>query len=118
MLYFFLIVCALWIGIGSLLLYLKSRAAGTSAFLRHVDKRIYNRTDTINISITLTSPCAISSSLENHDILLVLDHSISMGAAPGSPLRESIRAMENFVQQMPDSYHIGLIIFDHEAQRL
>ncbi|MCK5662664.1 MAG: VWA domain-containing protein [Thiotrichaceae bacterium] len=116
MLLFFLLV--LWAGIGSVLLYLKSKPAGTVGYLRKVDQRIYNSTETINVTLTLTPPLITTVPIDNHDILLVLDHSISMGSAPGSPLRESVRAMENFVQQLPKSYHIGLIIFDHEAQCL
>jgi len=115
---FFFILLALWAGIGSLLLYLKNKPAGTAAYLRKVDKQIYNRTETVNVTVELTPPMATPASVDNQDVLLVLDHSSSMGSAPGSPLRESVRAMENFVQQLPESYHIGLIIFDHEAQRL
>jgi uncharacterized protein YegL len=118
LLWFFILPLLLWAGIGSLLLYLKNKPTGTAAYLRKVDKRIYNRAETVNVTLELTPPVATPASVDKHDVLLVLDHSGSMGSAPGSPLRESVRAMENFVKQLPKSYHIGLIIFDHEAQRL
>jgi len=113
---FFLLV--LWVGIGTLLLYLKSRPAGKQAYLRIVDKSVYNQSEFINVTLKLTSPVITSSLTNEHDIILILDHSASMGSAPGSPLMESVRAMENFVQQLPKAYHVGIILFDHEAQIL
>ena len=116
--WFFIVLLILWACIGSLLLYLKSKPVGKKAYLRRVDKRIYNRAETVNVNLELTPLVAKTSSVDQHDIILVLDHSGSMGSAPGSPLRESVRAMENFVKQLPASYQVGLIVFDHEAQRL
>ena len=116
--WFFLVLLILWAGIGSILLFLKSKPVGEKAYLRKVDNRVYNRAETVNVSLELIPPVTKTLSLDEHDVILVLDHSVSMGSAPGSPLRESVRAMENFVKQLPISYQVGLIVFDHEAQRL
>jgi len=118
MLLFFILFLAFWIGIGSLLLFLKNRPSGKVDFLRIVNKRVYERVETVNVTLKLVPPMAKTSVVDEHDVILVVDHSGSMGSAPGSPLRESVRAMENFVTQLPASYSVGLVIFDHEAQCL
>ncbi len=115
---FFLILLALWISIGSFLLYLKSQPVGKKAYRRKVDKRVCQRGEMVKVTLALRPPVAKTMSVDDHDIVLVLDHSASMGSAPGSPLREAVRAMENFVQQFPASCQVGLIVFDHEAQIL
>lgn len=115
---FILILFSLWIGLGWLLLFLKGKPAGNKSFRRKVDKRFYDRAETVTVSLELTPPVAKTASVEDNDIVLVLDHSASMGYAPGSPLREAVRAMENFVQQLPAPCQVGLIMFDHEAQIL
>ncbi|WP_177428362.1 vWA domain-containing protein [Candidatus Venteria ishoeyi] len=112
-----LLILLIWIGAGALILYLQSRPAGSSEYRRRVTQHVYNCGESVKIYLELKPP-VLQSQPEDHDILLVLDHSGSMGASPGSPLREAIRSMQNFVRQLPDNYHIGLIIFDHEAQVL
>ena len=120
MLLLFFIFLAFWIGIGSFLLFLKNRPTGKREFLRTVNQRVYEPVETINVTLKLVPPVikTLNVDMDKHDVILVLDHSGSMGSAPGSPLRESVRAMENFVKQLPASYSVGLVIFDHEAQCL
>ena len=115
---FLFFILLFWASLGSLLLFLKSKPVGEKSYLRKVDKRIYHYAETVTVTLELVPPVIKTPSIENHDVILVLDHSGSMGSAPGSPLRESVRAMENFVKQLPALYQIGLIVFDHEAQRL
>ena len=115
---FLFFVLLFWASLGSLLLFFKNKPVGERAYLRKVDKRVYNYAETVTVTLELIPPVIKTPSIENHDVILVLDHSGSMGSAPGSPLRESVRAMENFVKQLPALYQVGLIVFDHEAQRL
>lgn len=112
---FIVIAVILWGSIGWLLLKYFNKPAGKENYRRSVERSVYTLGETVKVTLQLTPPTSLPS-VESHDVLLVLDHSGSMGSAPGSPLQEAIRAAENFVHRLPAPFHIGLIVFDHEAQ--
>lgn len=111
-----LVVLAGWVAIGALLLVLGSRS-GRNDYQRSVEGRIFSVKGSVNVTLRLTAP-ALMKLADDHDVILTLDHSSSMGGGPGSPLREAIRAAENFIHRLPDNIHIGIVSFDHEARVL
>ena len=111
-----LALLALWVGSGLLLLMRNSRRSGTD-YRRGATKRVYVVGEEIEVDLRLVAPAKIQLA-DDHDVLLIIDHSGSMGSGPGSPLREAVRAAENFVRRLPDNIHVGVIGFDHEAHLL
>jgi uncharacterized protein YegL len=107
-----LIVLVLWIGVGLFLLLQGSQKDGTD-YQRKVSRRVYTVGETVQVSLTIKPPAIVPAS--NHDVILAIDDSDSMGKAPGSPLREVIRAAENFIRLLPESIHIGIVSFDQNA---
>jgi uncharacterized protein YegL len=111
-----LLLMIAWIGAGLLVLFLGSRKAGT-VYERRTQKRIYSVGENIGVNLRLT-PERQAEPSEPHDIVLLLDHSTSMGGGPGSPLREAIRAANNFILRLPDSTQVSVIGFNHSAKLL
>lgn len=37
---------------------------------------------------------------------------------PGSPLREAVRAAENFIRGLPDNVNVGIVAFDYKAKQM
>lgn len=109
-----LALAAAWVGVGLLMLARDSRRQGTD-YRREVAGRVYTVGDTIEVALSLKAP-ARARVAEDHDVVLAVDHSSSMGGGPGSPLREALRAAENFIQRLPGNVHIGLVAFDHAAR--
>jgi len=107
---------ALWIGGGLLLLARNARKLGTN-YQREVAGRVYLAGDDVAVTVRLIAPDR-TRVVEDHDVLLAMDHSSSMGGGPGSPLREAIRSVENFLRWLPDNMHTGIVGFDHEAHQL
>lgn len=114
---FFLLLLALWVGGGLWLLW---RGSGKSSgnFQREVSPRICAVGETIDVTLQVSAPPADTSTqqIEDRDVVLAIDHSGSMGAGPGSSLREALRAAENFVRRLPAQIHVGIVSFDHEAR--
>ncbi|MCA1565901.1 MAG: VWA domain-containing protein [Acidobacteria bacterium] len=111
-----LALSGLWIGAGLLLLKRGSRRVGTD-YRRGVAERVYVVGQEIEVDLRLVAPANMQL-MDDHDVLLIIDHSGSMGSGPGSPLREAVRAAENFIRRLPDNVQIGVMGFDHEARLL
>lgn len=111
-----LIMLAIWVGAGIVLLMRGSPKSGGD-YQREVPKRIYTIGETIPVSLKLMPPQRALFAAD-HDLILAIDHSTSMGSGPGSPLRESIRAAENFIRQLPESVYVGVVGFDQDARLL
>ncbi|HEX7333459.1 MAG TPA: VWA domain-containing protein [Pyrinomonadaceae bacterium] len=111
-----LTLLAVWIGAGLIVLARNSRQAGND-YRRRVAGRVFSVGAEVEVELRLVPPAKMELA-DDHDVLLVIDHSGSMGSAPGSPLREAVRAAENFVRRLPDNIHTGVIGFDHEARLL
>jgi hypothetical protein len=102
-----------WVGIGTLLLWREAGPRGRD-YRRQAGRRIYAQGQEVEVTLRLVPPFQANLA-GDHDVLLALDHSSSMGAGPGSPLQEALRAAENFVRRCPPTVHVGLVAFDHEA---
>lgn len=111
-----LALSVLWVGSGLLLLTRSPRRLGAD-YRRGVGGRVYVAGEEVEVELRLAAPAHIQSA-DDHDVLLVIDHSGSMGSGPGSPLREALRAAENFVRRLPGNIHVGVVGFDHEARLL
>jgi uncharacterized protein YegL len=111
-----LALLALWVGAGVLMLMRSSRRPGTD-YRRGVAERVYVVGEEIEVDLKLVAPANMQLA-GDHDVLLIIDHSGSMGSGPGSPLREAVRAAENFIRRLPDNIHVGVMGFDHEARLL
>nr|WP_294523839.1 vWA domain-containing protein [uncultured Rhodopila sp.] len=107
---------ALWIGVGGALL-LWGASPGTGAMQRRLSHRIRGTGQSVKVTLTAVPPVVEETAAE-HDVVLLLDHSGSMGAAPGSPLREMIRATESFVRQLPRTVRLAVVAFDHTTECL
>ncbi|MBK8540744.1 MAG: VWA domain-containing protein [Ardenticatenia bacterium] len=116
MIWVFIIALAAWVAAGWILLWLKSRPVG-DRYQRRVSSGVNSIGEQIEVELRL-APEFDQALTGEHDVLLLIDHSGSMGAGPGSPLREAVRAAENFVQRLPSQMWVGVISFDDGAQIL
>lgn len=105
---------AAWVAAGLLLLWRDARAQGGD-YQREVKGRVYAVGEPVDVSLRLTAPAAMSLAAD-HDVVLAIDHSGSMGGGPGSPLREALRAAENFVRRLPRNVHVAIVGFNEEAR--
>lgn len=116
LLLFVLVILALWVAIGCAIFYLSPKKAGR-AYCREVAKRLYCQGESIAVNLTMI-PQAPVRPIEDRDVVLAIDRSSSMGMGPGSPLRESVRAAENFVRSLSERLAVGIVAFDEQADVL
>lgn len=107
---------AAWVAVGVLMLARDARGQGGD-YRREVGGRVYTVGDTVEVSLRVTAPASMPLA-DDHDIVLAIDHSGSMGGGPGSPMREALRAAENFIRRLPGNMHVAVVGFDHEARLL
>jgi uncharacterized protein YegL len=103
-----------WVGAGLLLLRRSALRSGGD-YRREVERRVFARGEEIEVTLRLIPP-AQPALAGDQDVVLAVDRSGSMGAGPGSPLEEALRAVENFVRRSPSCFHLGVIAFDHGAE--
>lgn len=106
----------LWIAVGIALVYSGARPRGT-VYRRSISSRHGSVGEPLAVQLQLQSPIQ-ATKVAPHDIVLVLDHSASMGSAPGSPLWSAKREAANFVRRLPPHVAVGLVSFDHQAATL
>ena len=106
----------LWVGSAWGLVAWYGRARG-KAIRRSVSRRIVARGDVVSVTVAAEPPIR-AEAVQDHDVILLLDRSGSMGATPGSPLREMIRAASAFVRRLPDTIHVAVVSFDDAAESL
>ena len=111
-----LLLLVLWVGGGYLLLHLGTRPTGTD-YKRTTEAQVVAVGERLGVTLELAPP-RLEKETPPHDVILAIDHSGSMGRGPGSPLREALRAAENFIRRLPQQVHVGLIGFNHEATLL
>lgn len=104
----------LWVTVGVAVLYLGSRPTGRD-YRRSSSRRFTTEGHNVEVVLQLMPPSAPGVP-EDHEVVLTIDRSSSMGAGPGSPLQEAIRAADNFVRRCPQQVHIGIVVFDDQAQ--
>ena len=109
-----LIAVSLWVAVGVAVLYVGSQPAGRD-YRRSSSRRVTTEGCNVDVTLQLVPP-SCPGVTENHDVVLTIDRSSSMGAGPGSPLQEAIRAADNFVRRCPEQVHIGIVAFDDQAQ--
>src|SRR5689334_20248771 len=102
-----LALLTLWVAAGTVLLMRNSRNT-SDYYHRSIAKRVYTVGESVAVSLNITTPLA-EIEASDHDVLLAIDHSSSMGGGPGSPLRESVRAAENFINRLPSNIHVGVV---------
>ena len=118
------LVLALWIFIGVALYLLVGRnpKAGRRPILRGVDRRLCVVGDTVEVTLACSANglprVASDEKLTPRDIVLVIDHSSSMGSGIGSSLYEARKAAINLVRTTPDSFRFSVVEFDHEAREV
>jgi Mg-chelatase subunit ChlD len=103
-------IIAIWIAVGWALLVWGARPRGRR-FRRNVSTRVCTVGQRVRVSLTLAAPPARGSA-PPLDIVLLLDHSSSMGAAPGSPLQMMLRAAGNFLRQLSPDSRVAVIGFN------
>lgn len=116
MIWFLLLLLGLWVGIGRLLLFWGGRSKN-GEYKRTVEANYCEVEEPVSVTLELTPP-ALEGPADDHDVVLAIDHSGSMGGGPGSPLQEAKRAAKNFVRQLPSNIHAGVVAFSHRAQLL
>jgi uncharacterized protein YegL len=117
MLLFVIIGLLIWIGAGVALLRWHARPSG-SEFKRSADRALMPVGGNVRVSLRLIPPTVAATFVDPHDVVLLLDHSPSMGDGPGSAMSAAVRAAGNFVRRCPDPIRFGLIIFDSAATTL
>ncbi|WP_043744681.1 vWA domain-containing protein [Paramagnetospirillum magneticum] len=110
MMAWFLGLIAIWIALGWALLVWGARPRGRK-FRRSVSTRVCTVGQRVKVSLTLTAPPS------RHpppplDVVMLLDHSSSMGAAPGSPLQMMLRAAGNFLRQLSPDSRVAVVGFN------
>ena len=117
-------ILALWIFVGVVLFWLfgYTPRPGTRALVRSVDRRICLVGDEVGVTLSasakgLPAP-QMNDSVTPWDIVLVIDHSGSMGSGVGSALHEARKAAINLVRTTPAAFRFSVVQFDHEAQEI
>jgi len=118
------LLLGLWILIGVFIHLLVGRnpKQGSKPILRSVDRRICLVGHTIEVSLDCSAAGlprpAIDAKVTPWDLILVIDHSSSMGTGTGSALHEARKAAINLVRTTPDSFRFSVVEFDHEAREV
>lgn len=113
---FALVLAILWVGTGAALVWWNGRTRGRQV-RRGLSSAVAALGDEVTLTLSHRVPTEIGV-LPDHDVVLLLDHSGSMGAAPGSPLREMLNAARDFVRVLPDNVAVAVVAFDHQAVEL
>lgn len=111
-----LALLALWIVVGTSLLVFGTRSRG-AGLRRSLSARVIPLGRTVRVTLLASPPVPVAGA-PDHDVILLLDHSGSMGVAPGSPLREMQRVAGEFVRNLPANVHVAIVRFDDTAECL
>ena len=113
---------ALWIAIGYVLFWFGNRhpRSGTQPLIRTANQSLCLVGDRIEVCLACsTAGLPETSGVAEQvpwDIILVIDHSVSMGAGSGSALAEAKQAAINLAQTTPREFRFAVVEFDHEAR--
>lgn len=117
-----LAVLLIWVGVGYALYWYRGRVpeSGSKPLIRRASHPMCLVGDQVDITLACSSiglPRDKSDSRpEPWDIVLLLDHSGSMGSGVGSPLEEAKQAAINLVRTTPSSFRFAVLEFDHDAR--
>ncbi len=124
MLLFILSLVFLWILIGVALYLLvgPNPKPDKRPLTRSIDRRLCLVGDTLEVTLRCSATGLpwpqIDDSAPPWDLVLVIDHSASMGSGTGSALQEAHQAAINLVRTTPGGFRFAVVEFDHEAQEV
>jgi uncharacterized protein YegL len=115
---------ALWIiiGVGLFALVGRNPRPGGGALVRRVDRRLCLAGERVRVTLEcsaagLPQPKPAEGTTP-WNLVLVIDHSSSMGTGTGSALDEARKAAINLVRTTPSSFRFSVVEFDHEAREV
>lgn len=118
----FVVLLAVWVLVGAIWWWFGTRTPrlGKQTLIRTADRKVARAGDRVAVTLHLDpgklppSPVAEQTGFR---VLLMMDHSGSMGFGPGSPLQEAIGAANNFIERVAGGRNfIGVVAFDDHAQ--
>ncbi len=120
---FLLVLLALWAGAGTLVFWWGTRTPwpGSRRLVRTCGRRFAFVRQEVPVDLWVSAHGLPRESQQPvpHRVMLVLDHSGSMGSGPGSALEHSRQAAATFVKNVISQLcHVGVVTFDHEAVTL
>lgn len=117
-----LILLGLWALVGMVIWWWGTRcpAAGTRSVVRRADRKVARVGDAVGVTLHLDHrelPANPNPNQQRFRVVLILDHSGSMGHGPGSPLQEAKRAAHNFVERVVGAHNqVGVVAFSDSAE--
>ncbi|MFH1057732.1 MAG: VWA domain-containing protein [Pseudomonadota bacterium] len=117
-----LILLGLWALVGMAIWWWGTRcpAPGARGVVRRADRRVARVGDAVGVTLHLDHrelPANPNPNQQRFRVVLILDHSGSMGHGPGSPLQEAKRAAHNFVERVVGAHNqVGVVAFSDSAQ--
>ncbi len=114
----------LWIVTGYALFWYRNRhpRPGTRPLVRTASQHLCLVGDRVEVSLRCSAvglpETSAATDLTPWDIILVMDHSLSMGTGSGSALAEAKQAAINLAQTTPREFRFAVVEFDHEARAL
>lgn len=116
------LLLAIWVVVGVLLHLLIGRnpTGRRRALVRAVNRRLCVEGDLLTVRLTchaeaLPAVRAVAP-VTPWDIVLVIDHSGSMGSGTGSALYEARKAAVTLISTTPEAFRFAVVAFDHEAR--
>ena len=90
---------------------------GSLALVRSANRKVMPAGDLLRATLAASAHGAPSATpTEPWEVILLVDHSGSMGSGPGSPLEDAKKSILNMLHSLPKSYHLAVITFDSEAR--
>ncbi len=115
---------SLWILVGVLLHILVGRnpTRKQPPLARGVSRRLCVEGDMLTVRLTCRAeglPVVHADTVcTPWDIVLVIDHSGSMGSGPGSALDEARKAAITLISTTPKEFRFAVVVFDHDASEV
>ena len=118
------LILLLWVLLGLALYWLGGRnpKPGSQPLVRRVDRRLCLVGDSVGVTLSCSTTglpqARDAANGAPWDLVLVIDHSSSMGSGLGSALQEARKAAINLVRTTPNSFRFSVVEFDHEAREI
>lgn len=111
MLWIILSLLALWAAVGWFLKNREARPSGVH-YRRTVNRSVVAVGEEVEVDLWLLPPTVAAETVEEQDVVLVLDRSGSMGCGPASALGDALVAARRFVERCPRQIRVGIVTFD------
>jgi len=112
-----ILLAGAWIAVGVLWKTVATQPVKSSALRRSVSPQVAAVGQEVEVTLTVT-PRFEPGDLLDCDVLLLVDHSGSMGSGPASWMAAAKEAVRAFCSRCPQEIRVGVIAFNHEARRL